>query len=49
MERQQSYYVTDWLDKRAKHSPDRIALHDTLTGRDLTFQVRNTWAWLSRR
>ncbi len=44
MERQRSYYVTDWLDKRAKHSPDRIALHDTLTGRDLTFRQWNAQA-----
>lgn len=34
---QQSFYVADWLDKRAHLSPERIALQDARTGRELTY------------
>lgn len=34
---QQSHYVPDWLDKRARLSPDRLALIDYSTGRETTF------------
>ena len=39
---QQSYYVTDWLDKRAKLTPDRIALIDYATGSATTFAEWNS-------
>ncbi len=44
MEKQKSFYVTDWLDKRAKLTPSRVALHDTSTGRDFTFAEWNAQA-----
>ncbi len=44
MEPQKSYYVADWLDKRAKLTPKRVALHDTITGRDLTYNAWNAEA-----
>jgi len=37
----QSHYVTDWLDKRAKLTPDRIALIDYTTGSETTFAEWN--------
>lgn len=37
----QSSYVTDWLDKRSKLSPDRIALVEELGGREITFAQWN--------
>ncbi len=41
MEIQKSYFVPDWLDKRANLTPNRIALHDAITGRDLTYRLWN--------
>ena len=37
MERQKSFFVTDWLDRRAKLSPERIALEDAVSGREITY------------
>ncbi|NJL56044.1 long-chain fatty acid--CoA ligase [bacterium] len=34
---QQSHFVPDWLAKRAQLTPERIALHCTLTGRDISY------------
>jgi fatty-acyl-CoA synthase len=44
MESQKSFYVTDWLDKRAKLTPERIGLHDTMSGREITFAEWNAQA-----
>ncbi len=44
MEPQKSFYVTDWLDKRAKLTPERIGLHDTMSGGDITFAAWNAQA-----
>lgn len=44
MEPQKSVYVTDWLDRRAKLSQNRIALHDAATGRDITYGEWNVLA-----
>lgn len=44
MEPQKSFFVPDYLDKRANLSPDRIALHDTITGRDITYAAWNVSA-----
>ncbi len=41
MESQKPFYVTDWLDKRAKLTPARTALHDSISGRDFTFAEWN--------
>ena len=38
---QQSLGVTDWLDKRAKLTPDRVALIDYATGSETTFAEWN--------
>ncbi|HRE46128.1 MAG TPA: long-chain fatty acid--CoA ligase [Aggregatilineales bacterium] len=38
---QSSHYVTDWLERRAALTPNRIALQDTLIGRDLTYSAWN--------
>jgi fatty-acyl-CoA synthase len=38
---QQSHYTTDWLDKRAKLTPDRVALIDRRTGTESTFAEWN--------
>jgi len=38
---QQSHFVTDWLDKRAKLTPDRVALIDYATGMETTFTEWN--------
>jgi fatty-acyl-CoA synthase len=38
---QASFYVTDWLDRRAKLSPDRVALQDAATGQAITYRVWN--------
>ncbi|MBI5928795.1 MAG: long-chain fatty acid--CoA ligase [Chloroflexi bacterium] len=37
MFRQASFYVADWLDRRAKFTPDHIALFNTQNQRDLTY------------
>lgn len=44
MESQKSYYVTDWLDKRAKLSPDRVGVYDTINERELTYRQWNAAA-----
>jgi fatty-acyl-CoA synthase len=36
-----SHYVTDWLDKRAKLTPERVALIDYATGSETTFAEWN--------
>ena len=41
METQKSHYVTDWLDKRAKLTPERIALQDGVTGEETTYTEWN--------
>ena len=44
MELQKSHFVTDWLDKRAKHSPQRVGLIDTIGGREYTYRAWNAAA-----
>ncbi len=44
MERQKSFYVTDYLDKRSKHTPDKIGLQDFNSGKELTFNEWNNSA-----
>ena len=44
MEPQKSFYVTDWLDRRAKLTANRIALQDTITGREITYHEWNAQA-----
>ncbi len=44
MESQKSFFVPDFLDKRARLSPQRIALHDATTGRELTYAAWNAAA-----
>ena len=39
--KQRSYYVTDWLDKRARLTPDRIALIEYATGEETTYRDWN--------
>lgn len=39
--KQLSHYATDWLDKRAKLTPDRIALIDYATGTQTTYAEWN--------
>ena len=39
--KQSSHYVADWLDKRAKLTPDRIALVDYATGSQTTYAEWN--------
>ena len=34
---QKSHFVTDWLDKRAKLTPDRVGLIDYASGLKITF------------
>ncbi len=41
---QQSHFVTDWLEKRAQLTPERIALTDTIAGGDVTFAEWNARA-----
>ncbi len=41
MEPQKSHYVADWLARRARLTPARVALHCTLTGRDITYKAWN--------
>ncbi|MFW5748113.1 MAG: acyl-CoA synthetase [Chloroflexota bacterium] len=41
MERQKSYYTTDFLQRRAALTPDRVALHCTITGREITYAAWN--------
>ena len=42
--KQPSHFVTDWLDKRAKLTPDRVALIDYATGAETTFAEWNARA-----
>lgn len=44
MEPQKSHFVTDWLDKRAKHTPQRIGLIDTSSGRAISYGEWNAAA-----
>ena len=44
MELQKSHFVTDWLDKRARHSPQRVGLVDTVGGREITYREWNAAA-----
>ncbi len=44
MPKQQSHYVTDWLDKRACLTPDRIALVDLPGQKEVTFSEWNARA-----
>lgn len=44
MEAQKSFFVTDWLDRRAKLSPDRIALEEAATGREISYRQWNASA-----
>ena len=39
--KQLSHYVTDWLDKRARLTPDKVALIDYATGAETTFAAWN--------
>ena len=39
--KQHSHYVTDWLDKRARLTPDRVALIEHATGAETTFAEWN--------
>lgn len=41
MIKQLSFYVTDWIDKRAKFTGDRIALHDLGNQKDITYHKWN--------
>lgn len=41
MFQQASFYVTDWLARRAKFTPARIALHDQATQRDISYSEWN--------
>jgi fatty-acyl-CoA synthase len=42
--KQPSHFVTDWLDKRARLTPDRVALIDYATGLETTFAEWNARA-----
>lgn len=44
MEPQKSHYVTDYLQKRADLTPERIALTCTITGREITYDAWNKQA-----
>ncbi|MGD8307513.1 MAG: long-chain fatty acid--CoA ligase, partial [Ignavibacteria bacterium] len=46
MERQKSFFVTDYLDKRSKHTPDKIALQNFIDGKEYTFK---TWNYLANQ
>ena len=41
---QKSLYVTDFLERRAQLTPDRLAIRDTITGRDYTYAEWNAQA-----
>jgi fatty-acyl-CoA synthase len=43
-EAQKSFYVTDWLDRRAKLTPGRIALEDAATGAEISYRRWNASA-----
>jgi fatty-acyl-CoA synthase len=42
--KQKSIYITDFLQRRAQLSPDKIAIRDTITGRDVTYAAWNAQA-----
>lgn len=42
--KQGSHFVTDWLDKRAKLTPDRVALVDYASGKETTYAEWNVRA-----
>ena len=44
MAAQKSSYVTDWLEKRAQLSPERIGLHELASGKDFSFAEWNAQA-----
>ena len=44
METQKSFYVTDWMDSRSRLSPDRIALEEAATGREISYRAWNASA-----
>ena len=41
---QMSHYVTDWLDKRDRLTPDLVGLVDYATGAETTFREWNARA-----
>src|SRR5579859_8015423 len=41
MQPQKSFYVTDWLNKRAKLTPDKLALSDVASGAEITYSQWN--------
>lgn len=41
---QQSHFVTDWLEKRAQLTPERVGLTDTMAGDEVTFADWNARA-----
>jgi fatty-acyl-CoA synthase len=38
---QKSFYITDFLQRRAQLTPERLAIRDTITSRDLTYAAWN--------
>jgi fatty-acyl-CoA synthase len=42
--KQQSLYITDFLHRRAQLTPDRLAVRDTMTGRDYSYAEWNAQA-----
>ncbi len=42
--RQKSLYITDFLQRRAQLTPDRLAIRDTITGTDYTYAAWNAQA-----
>lgn len=44
MEAQKSHFVTDWLDKRAKLTPERAALQDITSGKEIGYAEWNSQA-----
>ncbi len=41
---QKSLYITDFLQRRAQLTPERLAIRDTITGRDYTYAAWNAQA-----
>ena len=39
--KQLSHYATDWLDKRARLTPDKVALIDYASGAETTYEEGN--------
>lgn len=42
--RQKSLYITDFLERRAQLTPERLAIRDTITGADITYAAWNAQA-----